>query len=220
MRWPVAAYGLGVAALFSGVALLLSILLAVWLPLGLAACGVAATATGVVLMRRSPPVDRRSLGRILVAGLVGGVVATLCYDVTRLVLSLAADPTVYDPFLAINAFGALLLGDSAAPEARLVAGSAFHLLNGTAFGVGYCLFFGRFGAVSLRNALLTGIGWGLFLETFQLTLYPGWLDIRAWQEFATISAASHIVYGAVLGTTCRAALRRLFIPKARELAVS
>ena len=51
--------------------------------------------------------------------------------------------------------------------------------------------------------------WGLFLETFQLTLYPGWLDIRTYSEFATISALSHVVYGATLGLLARAILPRL-----------
>lgn len=73
-----------------------------------------------------------------------------------------------------------------------------HLLNGTSFGVAYLFLFARDGRTSVRRALLTGVGWGLFLETFQLTLYPGWLDIRLYQEFATISALSHIVYGATL----------------------
>jgi len=208
-RWPRAAFGLGLAALFSGVALLLSILLAIWLPLGLAATALTALVIGMALMRRAPQVDRRSLRRIMMAGLVGGIVATVAYDASRFLLSLL-EPTRYDPFGAIDAFGWLLLGDSASADIQRIAGTAFHLVNGTAFGVGYCLFFGRFGAISTRNALLTGIGWGLFLETFQLTLYPGWLDIRAVQEFVAISAASHIVYGAVLGPLCRAALRRLF----------
>jgi len=207
--WPRAAYILGFAALFSGVALLLSVLLAVWLPAGLAATGITAVGIGTFLMRRAPRVERRYLGRIILAGLIGGVLATICYDVARHLISFF-EPTRYDPWLAIRAFGSLLVGEDATIGAQLVAGSLFHLVNGTAFGVGYCLFFGRFGRISNRHALATGIGWGLFLETFQLTLYPGWLDIRAVQEFAAISFTAHVIYGAVLGLTSRATLVRLF----------
>lgn len=214
-RWPAATYVLGVAALFSGIALLLSILLAFSLPVGLVVFGAVGAGIGLVLMRRAPAVDRHSIRRIILAGLLGGVAATISYDVSRALLS-ALDPVRYNPLLAIDAFGALLLGDDAPASARLLAGSLFHLLNGTAFGVAYCLFFGRLGAISVKRGLLTGIGWGLFLEGFQLTLFPGWLDIRAVQDFAVISGASHIVYGVVLGLTCRAMLIRHFSRTPRD----
>ena len=51
----------------------------------------------------------------------------------------------------------------------------------------------------MKWALVSGVGWGLFLETFQLTLYPGWLNITTYKEFVTISFLGHIVYGLVLG---------------------
>jgi hypothetical protein len=47
------------------------------------------------------------------------------------------------------------------------------------------------------------MAWGLFLETFQLSLFPGWLSIQFVAEFATISFAAHLVYGATLGTIVR-----------------
>jgi hypothetical protein len=62
----------------------------------------------------------------------------------------------------------------------------------------YCVLFGRRGVPG-------GIAWGVFLEAFQLTLFPGWLDIRAYREFVQISALSHIVYGATLGFLCKRA---------------
>jgi hypothetical protein len=68
------------------------------------------------------------------------------------------------------------------------------------FGVAYVFLFARDGAISAGRALGTGVAWGIFLELFQLTLYPGWLDIRTYEEFVTISALGHIVYGATLGT--------------------
>jgi hypothetical protein len=44
-----------------------------------------------------------------------------------------------------------------------------------------------------------GMLWGLFLELFQLTLYPGWLSIQFLAEFQTISFSAHLIYGATLG---------------------
>jgi hypothetical protein len=61
-----------------------------------------------------------------------------------------------------------------------------------------------------------GVAWGLFLELFQLTLYPGWLDIRLYREFAMISSLGHVVYGLVLGAGTRRLLAR---PDAVALAV-
>ena len=49
---------------------------------------------------------------------------------------------------------------------------------------------------------------GLFLEAFQLTLYPDWLGIRFVDEFVRISALSHIAYGASLGLIARWGFRQ------------
>lgn len=145
----------------------------------------------------------------MAVGIAAGLVATIVYDATKTVLS-QLDPSPYDPFEAIRLFGLLLVGSGAGPAAVAGAGTAFHFLNGTSFGLAYALLFGRDGRGSLRYALLSGMGWGLFLETFQLTLYPGWLDVRFYEEFARISALSHVAYGGSLGILARFALRRTF----------
>jgi hypothetical protein len=145
-----------------------------------------------------------ALGR---SGLTAGLFATAAYDFSRYVLSLL-DPSPYNPFEAIRAFGVMLVGAGAGAELTYAAGLAFHALNGAMFGVSYCLFLARFGLRSQRLALATGISWGLFLEGMQLAVYPGWLNISAYQEFATISAAGHLVYGATLGLGCRWLLLR------------
>jgi hypothetical protein len=61
--------------------------------------------------------------------------------------------------------------------------------------------------MSRRRGLATGIAWGLFLESFQLAIYPGWLNIRFLDEFRQISFLSHVVFGAVLGLLVPAGLR-------------
>lgn len=203
----------GLAALFSGAALLATIIGGMDLRVSLAVTTAIGLGIFAVIVGRASREGRRLLLRLAFAGSVGGLIATLAYDSSRYLLS-QFDPSPYNPFEAITAFGTLLAGGTAGAEWTMAVGASFHALNGVMFGVSYCLFFGRWGAVSLRRALVTGIGWGLFLELFQVTLYPGWLNISAYAEFATISAAGHLVYGAVLGLACRSLLRRLILRRA------
>lgn len=194
--------GIGVAFLFSGAALLAHLLggIALW------AAALAATAVlGVVLWRVFSQVDepfRGVLARTIGVGALAGALATAGYDATKAALA-ALDPSSANPFEALPVFGTLLLGGAAPPAARWVTGTAFHVVNGVSFGIAYCLLFGRRGVVA-------GIAWGLVLEGFQLTLYPGWLDVRLLQEFTVISGVSHVAYGVVLGATCRRALGARF----------
>jgi hypothetical protein len=133
------------------------------------------------------------------AGLLAGAVATAAYDASRFALS-RLDPSPYDPFDVIRIFGRLLAGPSAAPTAVVLSGAAFHVFNGLSFAVAFAFLLGHRGA-------LAGMAWGLGLEGFQLALYPDWLDLRLYYvEFARISAASHVVYGIVLGACCHRAM--------------
>lgn len=198
---------IGLFALFSGVALLMNIIGRVSLPLALAGTATL-TILGVGLsVRRQPPEARRWTIRTAAVGAAIGLVATIAYDVTKAILS-QLDPSPYNPFEALRIFGQLLLNTDATTADVYLAGGAFHFLNGTAFAVAYAFLFGRDGATTRRRAVLTGMGWGVFLEIFQLTLYPGWLSIQFYTEFATISALSHLVYGATVGLLARAGLRR------------
>lgn len=199
---------LSLVPLFSGVALLSYFIAGVSLPLALAATaggGAVAIAWGGA---RLPAEERRRLARTAGLGVGLGIIATLVYDGLKLVLS-QLDPSPFDPFEAVHQFGFLLVGRQASDAVVRLSGLSFHLLNGVMFGVGYLLLFARDGRTTRRRALTTGVVWGLFLETLQLTFYPGWLDIRFYSEFVQISALSHIAYGAVLGLGGRAVLRRL-----------
>jgi hypothetical protein len=164
-----------------------------------------AVGLSVVLWRATTP-DRRFIARAIVIGAVAGFIATMAYDVSKAGLSVL-DPSPYNPFHAIRVFGELLAGKAAGERAIVATGAAFHLLNGTMFGIAYVFLFARDGAIGAGHALATGVGWGAFLELFQLTLYPGWLDIRTYAEFATISALGHVVYGLTLGAIVRSLFR-------------
>jgi hypothetical protein len=203
--WPTVRALLGIGALFSGAALLAYLLARVALPLALAfTTGTLAVAVAFIVWR-SNPVRRRRIALTALAGGLAGIAATLAYDASKFVLS-HLDPSPFDPFEATRQFGLILVGQSAGEVPTLVAGWAFHLLNGTSFGVAYTFLFGLSAGSSRSRALLSGIAWGLFLEAFQLLLYPGWLGITLVAEFTRISAASHVVYGALLAIGVRAFL--------------
>jgi hypothetical protein len=191
-------------ALFSGVALLSHIATGVSLPVALATLAAIVVASSLFVWRRTPPQRRVVLQRLVTTGARAGVVATIAYDSSKFVLS-KLDPTPYNPFEMMRIFGALLTG-STSRAIVLPAGIAYHLLNGTAFGVAFCILFGSRGVVA-------GIAWGLGLEFFQVALYPGWLGINMYREFVQFSVLGHVVYGIVLGFMCRQSLvpRRVMV---------
>jgi hypothetical protein len=200
---------LALGGVFSGVALLLHILGGVSLTLAIAVLTALLLMVLAAVLLVSSAESRGWMLRTVAVGIGVGLSATLVYDLAKTLLS-QLDPSPFDPFHVIAIFGELIVGRNADPLLITAAGTAFHLVNGTSFGVAYLFLFARDGRTTITRALLTGIGWGLFLETFQLTLYPGWLDISLYREFATISALGHVVYGATLGLLARFALRRVF----------
>lgn len=200
-RWGGWPRVLGVAALASGAALVTHIVSGVSLRLALVlAAGIVALAVWLVC-RRASPEGRAMVARRTRVGLGVGFVATVAYDLARVLLS-RWDPSPYNPFEALWAFGVRLAGAGVPTGLVYTAGGAFHLVNGLSFGVAFCLLFARPG-------VLAGILWGFFLELFQLTLYPGWLDIRFYREFVQISVLAHGVYGLALGLGCRYGLSPL-----------
>jgi hypothetical protein len=196
---------LAAASLFSGVALLSHIVLGFSLPVAVSVMGGIVATACFVTWKRTPPAARDILKRVVIKGAVAGLIATGAYDGSKAILS-RLDPSPYNPFEVIFIFGVLLTNAKAAVLAY-AAGTAFHLFNGVAFGVSFCMLLGRRG-------ILSGIAWGLALECFQLSLYPGWLGMTFYREFAQFSALGHLVYGAVLGELCRRALRDPRIPEA------
>jgi hypothetical protein len=203
-RWVYVVVGL--AAGFSGLAVVGTILTGVPLALFEGALLVMPVGVAVAVVRRVPKPVAREVWRVVRAGILAGALATLAYDVTRTILA-AFDPSPYSPFEAIRMFGLGVVPATAPIEVVMTAGFAIHLLNGSSFGVVYSVFAGR-GATSTRGALTSGIAWGLTLELLQSILYPGWLHITTvLREFLVISGLGHIVYGATLGTGVRRLLR-------------
>jgi hypothetical protein len=186
---------LAVAATFSGVALVVHIVSGLSLRLALAGTTALMLLAIVAVWRLADPARRRRIRRVAAMGATAGVLALLAYDLSKWLLS-RLDPSPYNPFEAIRAFGMLLVGTGARADVVLAAGTAFHAVNGICFGIAFAFLFGGRG-------VLAGIGWGLFLELFQLLLYPGWLSPAFFKEFVQISGLAHVVYGASLGLLCR-----------------
>lgn len=198
---------IGIAALFSGIALLANIILGLSLPVGLLTAAVVLGAALALTVVRADAVERRHSWGVARAGILAGLGATVVYDLTRAVLG-RLDPSPFDPFGAIRIFGTLLVGVDAPPLSIMAAGFALHFVNGTCFGLSYAALFGRDGQRSSSSAVVTGISWGLFLELFQATLYPDWLRIAALREFLLISSLGHVAFGLSLGLLARRLLRK------------
>jgi hypothetical protein len=196
LRWP------GMAALFTGVGLLAFLLAGQPLPLTLSVSAAVAATSAVALWARSPGWLRRRIRREVLAGLVAGLIAVVAYDAIR-VGGAVLDPSPYDPMEAIRGFGRALLGVDTTRDGQLAAGMAFHVVNGLLFGVGFVSLVAGPRTASRRSWVLRGVAWALFLEAFQILLYPDWLGIVLIREFTVIATAAHIGYGVVLGLVAR-----------------
>jgi len=197
----------GLAAGFSGLAMLAVILSGA--PLSIAEGVLVSIPIGAaaVIFRRAPRAVVRELWPVIRAGIVAGAFATLMYDVTRTVLGFL-DPSPYDPFGAIRQFGLGVVPPTAPGEVVMAAGMAVHFLNGTSFGVIYATLGGR-RIRSARGAALAGLAWAMTLYLIQSALYPGWLHITTWfNEFETIAGLGHVSFGISLGLGVWWLLRR------------
>ncbi|MEV4417449.1 DUF6789 family protein [Catellatospora sp. NPDC049609] len=189
-EWTVAAVFLA-----SGAALLVYILSGVSLRWTFLALGLTAAIVATVVIRRLPDARRARVLRRIAVGAVAGLAATLAYDAVRIALVEFAGLKLR-PFEAWRLFGLALAETDQDRPWVFWLGVAFHLCNGVAFGVAYTVALGRRG-------IWPAIAWALVLETFMVSVYPGWLGLKALDEFLSVSITGHIVYGIVLGWLAR-----------------
>jgi hypothetical protein len=173
--------------------------LLVGLPLWLTVFGGIGLAAGVLLYLAGTG-HGAVLAPRLRAGLLSGAAATTAYDVSRWLFVKLTHSSV-GAFAAWPLFGAGLVGGGSPAWARWTAGAAYHAANGLLFGVAFTVWLGERGP-------LWGIAFAMVLEAFMLGLYPGWLHIRAYGEFAQVSMLGHVAYGTVLGLLARRLLPR------------
>lgn len=147
--------------------------------------------TAGVVARRLPRQLLSELRRRVAVGLVAGAAATVAYDLVRYFLAATMSWST-NPFRPFKLFGQLLVGTGTSTTWQWIAGTAFHIVNGLGFAVGYVI-------VVRRPALSSALVWALVLETFTILLYPDWLGLTAVSEFLSISMVGHLAYGVVLG---------------------
>lgn len=190
------------AALFlsSGAALLVYILSGISLPATLAIIVLGATLLGAWVWHRATASERAGLRQSLRAGGVAGAVAVAAYDSSRYLLVKVAGLAFW-PFDVFTLFGQALVGSGAPEPVTTLAGVAFHVTNGVGFALAYSIWLGRRG-------VWAGMAWALALEGLMVSIYPGWLGLKALNEFVQVSVVGHFVYGGVLGFTARRLLLR------------
>ncbi|WP_199624424.1 DUF6789 family protein [Paenibacillus alkalitolerans] len=152
---------------------------------------ICALVIGSFIWRKSSENKRLDLKRRVVTGLIAGALATALYDVFRFLL-IKITGIMFWPFDIFNIFGKALVGAEQAGFWVTILGFVFHIANGIGFGIAYTIAFGERG-------IWMGILWAMILEAMMVTVYPGWLGLKALDEFLSVSVFGHFVYGITLG---------------------
>ena len=183
---------LGVGALFSGAALVTTIVTRAPLSLTMGLLFAFVTVVASWRLRGLTPDLRLVVRRRAATGLLAGLLGVLAYDLTRLLMVTIFSFQVH-PYDTFPIFGQLIIGGDKG-TAQWVVGTGYHYLNGVMFAVGLCMLLpGR--------RWLFGVAWALGLEAFTLTFYPGWLHMHdiVLQEFTVVSMTGHLAYGTTIG---------------------
>jgi len=196
---------IGTTAVFGAVFCATGAALVVYILSGISLIGTAlavaiAAATLASLIWRSVPGRQAEFKAAIRAGIIAGVAATALYDLSRFVL-IAVTGIRFWPFDIFGVFGRALFGNSFAEPFLRLAGLLYHVANGVGFAISYSIWLGHRG-------VLWGIAWALVLELCMISFYPGWLGMKAVDEFLQVSIFGHIVYGATLGWLARRLLVR------------
>lgn len=191
---------LGILAFGSGLAFVAYVLSGISLAVTLAVVIGAGAIAARYLWAHSSLGRRAAASRRVRAGVLAGVAGLIAYDASRWIL-VAVVGFEFRPYGAFPGFGRALWGAAAEGWWVTASGFGFHVVNGLAFAVGYTL-------LARNPRPVSGVVFALGLEVAMVALYPTWLRISAVDEFVQVSMVGHIAYGAVLGWTARAALRR------------
>jgi hypothetical protein len=143
------------------------------------------------------------LYRLVLIGVVAGLVAAVAYDVFRL-------PFVFSKrwgldgvipqlplFKVFPMFGAMILGETGTPSLTAhLTGWLYHFSNGATFGVMY----GALVNGQWRRLWPVAILFALGLElAMLLTPYPATFGIRVTTTFVAVTLAAHAIFGVAMG---------------------
>jgi hypothetical protein len=177
--------------LSTGAGLLTFFVAKVALWMGVFAAGTVALGALIPAWRMLQPYKRLEVKRRIRQGWLVALLATAAYDVSRFSVVKITGSSVR-PFEAIERFGQLLLVTDSPTTATRIAGVTYHIANGVGFGLAYLV-------MVARPRWITGVVWALLLELVMVTFYPGWLQLKAADEFLGVTVFGHIAYGSVLG---------------------
>lgn len=159
-----------------------------------------------------------TLGRAIVIGAVGGLVAACAYDLFRLPFVVAAADNVGPAWLRLPLFkvfprfGAMLLAqrftpqqsDSQFPLLTHLVGWTYHLSNGVTFGVMYMALIGD----ARRRSWAWAIALAVCLEAAMIfTPYTHVFGIALTARFVVVTLTAHLIFGVALGLYARRADR-------------
>lgn len=130
---------------------------------------------------------------LLLAGLVGGLLGTLGYDLFRVPFVIAG-LRVLAP---IDSYGVLAAGAEASSQWTGLLGWTYHVTNGIGFGLAYAM-------LAPRKHWAWGVAWALVLETATIvTPFATEYALRTDEGFKVvpiaIAYAAHVPYGLAIG---------------------
>lgn len=129
----------------------------------------------------------------LTAGVVGGLLGTIGYDLFRVPFSLLG----YRLFAPIDSYGILLLDQPDSSGWTAIVGWSFHFLNGIGFAIAYL-------AVARRRHPAWALLWAMLLETATVaTAFADVYGLRGQPDVIAIAYAAHVPYGLALGWIAR-----------------
>jgi hypothetical protein len=134
---------------------------------------------------------RQHIKTLLFCGFWSGLAATALYDGVRFLL-IKITGIKFWPFDIFTVFGQSVLQTNTNNAPVIITGVLYHLANGIGFGIAYTILWGRKG-------IWAGLGFAFALELLMVSVYPGWLNMKALDEFLQVSVLGHIVYGITLG---------------------
>jgi hypothetical protein len=190
---------LTITASLSGLSSAFAIILYAWKVLPFMESNVIVTVPGLVLLVSIGVYAHASLPPIydrLVHGLQAGLVATVGYDLARLVVMVVGFE--YTGFQIILTFGRLLTESAGDTFLTTTVGIGYHFLNGGSFGVVYAI-------IAARARWFWAIGWALVLEAGMIFIYPKAFSVNiiASSVLLSTSIIGHITYGIILGILLR-----------------
>ncbi len=141
-------------------------------------------------LRRHP-----ALRTAFISGAVGGILATMAYDVVRIPFVV----TGLRLFTPIDSFGMLMLNANHSSHLTEFAAWSAHFSDGVGFGVAYSM-------VALGRRWWWGPLWGVALEASTLiTPYTQVYGLAGHWDLIALALGAHLVYGTPLGLIVRKA---------------